>query len=237
MFGWLLTHLSGGYARHHPLRAIVQVIAIAIGVALGYAINLINASALDEFSGAVRHVLGQADFTVSGGRLGFDERLYARIASLPEVDTASPIVEVEAPVPSMPRSSAGLATLRVVGVDIFRAAPLSPALVGESEGSDTGPFALLGDGLFLSPAALERFKVRPGDTLALQVGPKVVTFTDRGSPAARPRRGGTCRAGHRRRADAPGPGRAPASHRHQAGRQCQPGHGARDDHARCCRPA
>ena len=173
---WLLAHLSGGYARHHPLRAIVQVIAIATGVALGYAINLINASALDEFSGAVRHVLGQADFSISGGRSGFDEQLYARIAALPEVDSASPVVEVEAPVPSMPRSSAGLATLRVVGVDIFRAALLSPALVGEPEARDAGPFALLGGGLFLSPAALERFKVKPGDTLTLQVGPKAVTF-------------------------------------------------------------
>ena len=133
---WLLAHLSGGYARHHPLRAIVQIIAIAVGVALGYAINLINASALDEFSGAVRHVLGEADFSVSGGRLGFDERLYARIAALPEVDTASPIVEVEAPVPTMPRSTAGLATLKVIGVDVFRAAQLSPALIGEPEAQD-----------------------------------------------------------------------------------------------------
>jgi putative ABC transport system permease protein len=171
---WLLAHLSGGYARHHPLRAIVQIIAIAVGVALGYAINLINASALDEFSGAVRHVLGEADFSVSGGRLGFDERLYARIAALPEVDTASPIVEVEAPVPTMPRSTAGLATLKVIGVDVFRAAQLSPALIGEPEAQDRGAFALLDDGLYLSPAALERFRVTPGDSLKFQVGPDAV---------------------------------------------------------------
>ena len=171
---WLLAHLSGGYARHHPLRAIVQIIAIAVGVALGYAINLINASALDEFSGAVRHVLGEADFSVSGGRLGFDEGLYARIAALPEVDTASPIVEVEAPVPSMPRSTAGLATLKVIGVDVFRAAQLSPALIGEPQAQDRGTFALLDDGLYLSPAALERFRVVPGDSLKFQVGPDAV---------------------------------------------------------------
>ncbi len=133
MITWLLAHISGGYARHHPLRAIVQVIAIAIGVALGYAVNLINASALDEFSGAVRHVLGQSDFSVSSGRIGFDEQVYARIAALPEVEMASPMVEVEAPVPSQPRSTAGLATLRVIGIDVFRAALLSPAWIGESD--------------------------------------------------------------------------------------------------------
>jgi len=183
---WLLAHLSGGYARHHPLRAIVQVIAIAVGVALGYAINLINASALDEFSGAVRHVLGQADFTVNGGRLGFDEQLYARIAALPEVDVASPVVEVEAPVPSMPRSAAGLTTLRVVGIDVLRAAALSPALVGEPQTHDGALFALLGDGLFLSPAALARFNLQPGERIALQIGPQAVEFRVAGRlPAAR----------------------------------------------------
>ena len=124
---WLLVHLSGGYSRLHPLRVIVQVIAIAVGVALGYAINLINSAALDEFSGAVRHVMGQADFSVSGGRVGFDEALYAQIAMLPEVDIASPIIEVEAPVPTRPRSAAGLATLKLMGIDALRAAPLSLA--------------------------------------------------------------------------------------------------------------
>ena len=178
MIPWLLAHISGGYARHHPLRAIVQVIAIAVGVALGYAVNLINASALDEFSGAVRHVLGQSDFSVSGGRIGFDEQVYARIAVLPEVEMASPMVEVEAPVPSQPRSAAGLATLRVVGIDVFRAALLSPAWVGEPDSkNEDGPFKYLSDGLFLSPAALERFGLKPGDPLHLQVGPRTETFS------------------------------------------------------------
>jgi putative ABC transport system permease protein len=186
MISWLLLHLSGGYARRHPLRAIVQVIAIAVGVALGYAVNLINASALDEFSGAVRHVLGQSDFTISGGRIGFDERLYAQIAALHEVELASPVVEVEAPVPSQPLSASGFATLRVVGIDVFRIAPLAPAMVGEPGPGVERQRALIDDGLFLSPAALERFRLQPGDTLQLQIGPRVVGFTVAGRlPGAR----------------------------------------------------
>ena len=151
------------------------MIAIAVGVALGYAVNLINASALDEFSGAVRHVLGQSDFTISGGRLGFDEALYARVAALPEVEGASPIGEVEAPVPGQAKSAAGLATLRIVGVDVFRAALLSPALIGAPAASER-QYGLLGDGLYLSQAALDRFGLRAGDNLSLQVGPRLETF-------------------------------------------------------------
>jgi putative ABC transport system permease protein len=176
VIGWLLRHLTGGHLRQHPLRALVQVIAIAVGVALGYAVNLINASALDEFSGAIRHVLGQSDFTIGGGRLGFDEALYPRIAALPEVDIASPIVEVEAPVPAMPRSAAGLATLRVLGIDVLRAAPLSPALVGEPRTDEDAQFALLRGALFVSPAALERFRLQAGDTIELQAGARRLTL-------------------------------------------------------------
>ncbi|MFN9186778.1 MAG: hypothetical protein ACK5WG_09610, partial [Betaproteobacteria bacterium] len=39
-WSWLLAHVIGGYARQHPLRVAVQVLAIAIGVALGYAVHL-----------------------------------------------------------------------------------------------------------------------------------------------------------------------------------------------------
>jgi putative ABC transport system permease protein len=183
---WLLSHLSFGHVRQHPLRALVQVVAIAVGVALGYAVNLINASALDEFSGAVRHVLGQSDFSVAAGRQGFDEALFGRIVALPDVEVASPVVEVEAPVPGAAKSASGTATLRVVGIDLFRAALLSPALIGEPADQDQRQFALLGDGLYLSPAALARFSVAPGDTLALQVGARVERFRVAGTlPRAR----------------------------------------------------
>ena len=186
MIGWLLAHLSGGHARHHPLRATVQVIAIAVGVALGYAVNLINASALDEFSGAVRHVLGQSDFSISGGRLGFDEALYVRVAALPEVEVASPIVEVEAPVPGQAKSAAGLATLRVVGVDVFRAALLSPALIGEPAASDAARTGCSETVFSCRRPRSIASALNAGASLALQVGPRVETFRIAGAlPGAR----------------------------------------------------
>ena len=52
--GWLLAHFAGGFARAQPGRALVQVAAIAIGVALGAAVHLINESDLAELSAAER---------------------------------------------------------------------------------------------------------------------------------------------------------------------------------------
>src|SRR5690242_14674351 len=53
-----------GEWRAHPARVILAALAIAVGVALGFAVHLINASALNEFTRAVRTVNGDADLQV-----------------------------------------------------------------------------------------------------------------------------------------------------------------------------
>ncbi len=84
----LVRVLLAAQMRAHAGRALVGVAAIAIGVAMGYAVYLINHAALAEFSQAVRTLAGQADLEVRGPRSGFDENLYPRLAALPEVAAA-----------------------------------------------------------------------------------------------------------------------------------------------------
>ena len=64
--------LVSGPLRAAPGRALLAVAAIAIGVALGLAVHLINASAAGEFGRAARQLAGEADLIVQGGRTGFD---------------------------------------------------------------------------------------------------------------------------------------------------------------------
>ena len=67
-------HLIAREARHHPGRVGVALLAIALGVALAFAVHLINASALAEFGQAVRSVNGQPDVELRPvGRSGLDE--------------------------------------------------------------------------------------------------------------------------------------------------------------------
>lgn len=164
---WLARHVVAGYARQHRLRTLVQVLAIAVGVALGYAVHVINTSALVEFSSAVRAVTGQADASVTAAREGFDEAVFARVVAHPAVELASPVLEVDVPVLGFDEKRAPL--LPVVGLDIFRAAGLSQALMPVPAG-DAPRFAVVGDGVFLSPAALDRFKVAVGDELRVFAG-------------------------------------------------------------------
>ena len=75
-----LRWLIAGEWRQYPARIAIAVIAIAIGVALGFAVHLINGSALTAFGQAVNTVNGAADLKIEAAtRLGFDEALYARV--------------------------------------------------------------------------------------------------------------------------------------------------------------
>jgi putative ABC transport system permease protein len=179
---WLGWHVIAGYARQHRLRAIVQVLAIAIGVALGYAVHLINTSALAEFSSAVRAVTGQADASITATREGFDERLFERVVTHPAVELASPLLQLDVPVVT---GEARTPLLQVIGLDVFRAGALADSLLPvASEGA--GRFAVIDDGVFLSAAALENFGVGPGDSLRVQVGPNLAELKVVGTlPGAR----------------------------------------------------
>ena len=203
---WLLAHFAGGLARQQRMRALVQVVAIAIGVALGSAVHLLNASALAEFSAAQRGLSGAADVSVVGPPDGFDENWYQRIATDPTVEVAAPQLEVDAAVEAVDagqQARTGLAperaaALRIIGIDALRSARLQPDLVGVPAGSDTGrsggqspqrpdPLSeLLGDGVFVSPAALAQLHRAPGDEIALVVGSTRVRLHIAGElPAAR----------------------------------------------------
>ena len=112
--------------RHHPWRTVAAVVAVMLGVALAWSVHVINASALGEFDAAVRAVNGTPDFELRAPAGGFDEMLYARVATNPQVALASPVVEVE----TAALDAAGARVpLRVLGVDALVAGALAPGVL------------------------------------------------------------------------------------------------------------
>ena len=140
--GWLI----GGEWRFHPARFLTTAIAIAVGVALGFAVHLVNGSALASFDGAVRGVNGAAELSVNAtSALGIDERLYPRVANAAGVADASPVVRLDARI--------GGTRLTLLGLDVIRAGAVTPSLVGlPPRGPDAG-----GDAVF-DEASLESLK-------------------------------------------------------------------------------
>ena len=69
----LLDAAAFGPLRQAPGRTLLAVLAIALGVALGFAVYLINRVAADEVQGASRSLFGLADLSVQSPGTGFDE--------------------------------------------------------------------------------------------------------------------------------------------------------------------
>ena len=152
-------------ARRGGARVALSVIGIALGVALGYGVHLVNRTAVSDVAAAVRSLAGEADLEVRGGRAGFTEELYPRIARLPSVAVASPALELDVGIAGTER------TLRVTGIDILRAALLQPQLVLEDRYDLLAP-----DRLFLSTAAAEALGLAKGDEISLVSGSGVIKF-------------------------------------------------------------
>jgi putative ABC transport system permease protein len=148
--------------RESPARLLVTVLAIALGVALGAAVYLVNSAALNEFGLATKRLVGEADVVVRGPREGFPEQLFTRLARDAAVSAASPVLELDVALPGRRD------TLKVLGVDPFRAATLQPALIGDIGG---GLFALFQpDSIYLSSSAAQDLKLQRGDLLQVTVG-------------------------------------------------------------------
>jgi putative ABC transport system permease protein len=155
-----MTMMLRGVFAQNRTRTVLSVLAIALGVALGYAVQLINSAAVNELAQGVKTLSGDADFEVRGPRGGFPEAIYPMVARLPEVAVASPVVEVDAKIAGRD------APLRIIGVDVFRAGYLQPGMIPTSaDRLDT----LRPDVLFLSPAAARSLGVAVGDTVRVQV--------------------------------------------------------------------
>src|SRR5450755_2177317 len=117
--------LAGSLAQNKA-RSILSVSAIALGVALGYAVQLITGAAVNELALGMQFFSGDADLQVRGPRSGFDEVVYPELARLPEVATASPVVELDAKLAD--RSDA----LKIIGIDVFHADAVQPGLIADS---------------------------------------------------------------------------------------------------------
>jgi len=195
----LLRRFSWQELRHHGLRHATAVLAVLLGVALAFSVHLINASALSEFSAAVRSVNGQADLSLRAAHGGLDETLYTRVARHPQVALASPVIEVMTQARAHPRTSTQASgtrkastpqpttSLRIIGLDPLVAAPLSPGLWPQLDAHTqaTDRLSLFAtDTISLNTAAQRSLGAKPGDTLQVQAGLKLLTLRVIGTVAA-----------------------------------------------------
>jgi putative ABC transport system permease protein len=168
--------MAAGEWRAHPGRGLTGILAIAIGVALGFAVHLVNQTALASFDRAVASVGGAADLQVhSVSPAGFGEGLYPKLATAPGVAAVSPVVELQA---SFGRvgNAPGSNRLTLLGLDPLRAMAVTPGLIGVVPGAGPGGGGLDADAMFVSKAALAATGTRIGDTVTLTAAGRPARF-------------------------------------------------------------
>ncbi len=175
----LLRTFSWQELRHHPWRNAAAVVAVMLGVALAFSVHLINASALDEFSSAVRSVNGQPDLELRAAQGGFDEAVFARVARHAQVALASPVLESQAVMLAGERRL----PLRVIGVDALVLPSIAPALMPQPA-ADAARFSLFApDTVFLNAAARLALG-ETASTVQLRIGTRERTLRIAGRVAA-----------------------------------------------------
>ena len=170
----LLRTFSRQELLHHPWRSATALLAIMLGVALGFAVHVINQSALDEFSRAVRSVNGQPDLQLHAMQGGLPLALYPQVAQTQGIAAAVPWLETTVLLPATRASLASGdtgasdtkgatqgAVLRVLGSDALKLAPVAPALMPRlfEGGNRLDLFAP--DAVFLNAAALQALHLSP----------------------------------------------------------------------------
>ena len=156
-----------------------------LGVALAFAVHLINASALDEFSQAVRSVDGKADLELRSSSVNgeFGEAVLETLLQRPEVAIAAPVLELSsyALVQSSDGKPAQRLLLRVMGVDALQMGLLAPDLMPVPDKAE-GLLTLFSPGtVFLNASASTRLGSKP---LQLQQGIVLQTARVAGSVRA-----------------------------------------------------
>jgi putative ABC transport system permease protein len=146
--------------RTYPSRTVIAVLAIALGVALGFAVHLINGSALSEFDHAIQTVSGDADLQLHAtSAAGFSETLYPQLARVSGVAKVSPVVELHA-------QAQGHAALTILGLDVLSAAVVTPRLLGRRSDGRHDPDDFFSESaIFLSAAAMQASGRRVGQSI------------------------------------------------------------------------
>ncbi len=163
----LLRQLSWAEWRQHPWRHAAVLLAVALGVALAFSVQLINASALSEFASAVRAANGEPDLSLAA-RAGSSvpDALLDTLALDDAVEVASPVLELDTTArrAGSPGTPIGL---RVIGIDALRVGAVAPQLVPRLNAGVDRLGALDPELVFANAAALQRLGLASDGTLEL----------------------------------------------------------------------
>lgn len=150
--------------RAYRARQVLAVLAIALGVAMGLAIELVNRSALAEFRRALASINGNADASLRSASGWLDVRFFAQVVNDPRVREAAPILHLPVHLPGLENQIAAGGTpqnIEIWGIDLFRAAQVNPGLLPDFAALEQPEHWFGGDRVYASARLEQRLAQLP----------------------------------------------------------------------------
>ncbi len=180
LLGTLARQMVWAEWRAHPWRQLAAVLAVALGVALGLSVHLINEAALTEFGAAARSANGQPDASLRCAPACADS-LFDLLATQPGVASAHPMVAHSTQAVSAAGQRVALAML---GVDGLSVAAVAPDLMPRPAAGQPRLALLTPGNVFLNATALAQLGLAVGDELRVQQGSSWASWRVAGQVAA-----------------------------------------------------
>ncbi len=166
--------------RAHPWRQLAAVLAVALGVALGLSVHLINEAALTEFGAAARSANGQPDASLRCAPACADT-LFDLLATQSGVASAHPMVAHSTQAVA---ASGQRVALAMLGVDGLSVAAVAPDLMPRAAADQPRLALLMPGNVFLNATAQTQLGLAVGDELRVQQGSSWVSWRVAGQVAA-----------------------------------------------------
>jgi putative ABC transport system permease protein len=155
------------YAQRHKLLALINILSIALGVAVFLAVQIANRSAVAAFEAGVDLVAGRAEIEARGV---FPDQTWPRLSKLPGITAATPLVEGTVTLPDLPDEY-----LHIIGLDPFTNGPFQTFKLKDWR------LETRGNNWFGNPESIviakgfaNRHQLKAGDRLRVRVNEKVV---------------------------------------------------------------
>ena len=173
----LVAQVSIPRLRQQPMRSMLTMMGVALGVAVLIAVVVVNRSIVRGVTATVDHVAGRADLQISGGRSGIAETLLDVVRAVPGVHKLTPVLEQVATIRD-PR--AARERVLILGVDFlgkeesfFRAYKSA-----DLDALRADPLAFLNStsNIVISRKRADRFHYRLHDKIAIATAQGVQSF-------------------------------------------------------------
>ncbi|MFH2057762.1 MAG: FtsX-like permease family protein [Pseudomonadota bacterium] len=152
----------------HPLRLVLLVAGIALGVSCVVAIDIAKTSVSRSFELSLADLTSGTTHQIKGSRFEIDHSIFTQVRTGLGIVRSAPVISTHVKVKEM-----GSRVLTLMGVDPFSETHFRSLKIGDPNGSANQNFSLLltgENGVFVSKNQARQYGLRHGDTFTLLFG-------------------------------------------------------------------